>query len=515
MNARWLCVATLVAACDGTAPDSDQIGQTDQTRQTGQTDSAVVDAGLDAAGFDDAAPMPDGAFDAGPDALPPGPIRLWVGVNGIPEDMLGTVPARVNGRNLPFQWTLPPAGWTLDVTMVHGEGWAPSAPPRIIWRSRADAHIRVVIEPDAVDPPGGQWTEVRDGHVWSARITAPLTEGTGGFSLQAALDELVSEPLSVDVAELTPALDPFDHIDPWLVTFSRDTGHLVVEPAGAEFTVTTEAADGTPDFEEALAALGLLGGDAIWREGLLSLTRARVKERMRAFFHLDDAGEDAVRMRLYFEGDADAESPEPEWSRIAIGGEDPSWTPGSRAFFGRADIDWNNQRINDNTGPTRGVFTTTFVRYVLANPLISGLAREHAPAAGGRPFGAEPGDVDLLAPDFAPESIDDPLRRTRAERFLLIVDYLTLAVAAVTAHEIGHSLGLVKPGLPPVGLLGGIDGPWIVQSTDPADAHIDTPGFNLMQTGSQFDLADAVRGQPEFNAPNLAYLRRRLVIRPD
>jgi hypothetical protein len=42
--------------------------------------------------------------------------------------------------------------------------------------------------------------------------------------------------------------------------------------------------------------------------------------------------------------------------------------------------------------------------------------------------------------------------------------------------------------------------------------HIDTPGLNIMQTGAVTSWFEAVGQEMRFNALNIAYLRRRLVV---
>ena len=94
-----------------------------------------------------------------------------------------------------------------------------------------------------------------------------------------------------------------------------------------------------------------------------------------------------------------------------------------------------------------------------------------------------------------------------------MVEFGGLAIGATLAHEIGHSLGLVPPGPHPGGLFAGVEG---LSFTDNVidDAHIDTPGLNVMQTGKVTNWMEALSQSPSFNALNMAYLRRRLVVGP-
>ncbi len=505
---RVLVAALLLAACDdGTTP----------AEAPPDPDSTTADLGLDAMVADaDAAPpdafvhadLPRMGDAAEPDG-PPGLRHVWVGVNDIPEDMLGEEPVRFGGRDAPFEWSLPPTGWTLDVHVEHGPDWSPPAdPPYLLWRGVSVVMDRHVIDPATLEPPGGAWIERRSEHVWRARVMAPLPGGPGVFSVQSVVDGETTVATKVAIAERTPGMDPFPQDDNWLVRWDRDLGSVEVDEA---LRVRVGAPNGVPDWEEAVAAIGLLGGDADWREGVLRRIRETVRAHLRDFFFSDAEEPDRVRIAVHFDGDPDLPPPEEQvgWSYMAIGGADPEAAPG-RTFFGRADLDWNNQVANDNTGPNRGVFTTSFVAFVLGNDITAAIIEEYLPGRGD-PFGSLPTDAAFVEPDFDPDALPQE-QQFRANRYVFVVDLVSLAMASVLAHEMGHSLGLVPSGPPPDGLLAEVDGPWVVKEVD--GAHIDTPGFNLMQSGSSFSFGDLSGGSPRFNAPNLAYLRRVLLVTP-
>lgn len=498
-----LCLGCV--ACDDGGGGSDPVGDA----------ASPADAGLDALLPDatpDAAPRPDlprrGDMLVEPDG-PPGLRRVWIGFNDLPEAQLGRARGTFEGRERTFEWTVPPVGWTIDVHVEHGPDWAPAEVPYVLWRGVSVVIDRHVVE-DGVDPPGGEWIEVRGGHVWRARVVEPLPGGLGGFSLQAAVDGDVSEATFLTLAERTPEADPFEEEDHWVVTWDRDLGALEVDGS----TVTSGAPNGVPDWHEAVEALGLLGGDDAWRAAVVAKVRAGVAAHLRGFFHSDRP--EPERVRVVFHDADDPDTPPAEewdalgWSRIAVGGDDPDYEPGGRTFFGRANVDWNNASADDNTGPRRGVFTTSFVRFVLGAELTRVLISEYLPGTG-RPFGSLPGDEAFVEPGFDPDQLPDG-ERFRANRFVFVFDLLVLAMSSVLAHEIGHSLGLVEPGFPPQGMLADVAGPWVEAPV--GGGHIDTPGFNLMQSGSSFNLGDLSGDPPAFNAANLAYLRRLILATP-
>ncbi len=518
-------LTVLLVACDDGATADPLLADAAQPSA-----DALVEPDLDA-GSDvdaDADGSPDAVVDATPvfrfDAAPPdlGPpdvIRhLWVTVNDIPEAMSGVEPGVVDGAPRSFAWAVPDTGWTLDVHVEDGSAWVPAEMPYLLWRGVSVAQPPYTVAADAVDPPGGVWSVVPTGHRWTGRVVSPLPGGPGRYSIQAVVDGVTTPALQVLRADLTPERDPFPDVDDWYLDFSRDHGSLRVELRDGEYLIDTEGAepDGVPDFDEAIDALGLLGGDAAWDAEVLRRLREAVRAHLHAFYLLGPDGEvgpDSVRVRFVFAGDAEAPAGDAlaGWSRIAVGGEDPEYVPGGRTYFGRAALDWNNQVADDDTGADRGIFTTSFVRFVLANRVTITLLQDYLPAAGGQPFGSLPEDAVYLEPGFDPASLSGAAE-IRALRFRFALDTLALALASVLGHEIGHSLGLVKPGLPPEGLLAGVGGPWVEAPVD--GAHVDTAGFNLMQSGTSFSLADVANGSPMFNAPNLAYLRRRLVVMP-
>jgi len=105
----------------------------------------------------------------------------------------------------------------------------------------------------------------------------------------------------------------------------------------------------------------------------------------------------------------------------------------------------------------------------------------------------------------------DPALRARDQTYELVIRLLSTALASTLCHEIGHSLGLVPSGPPPLGMFAELPGLdfTVKDSTGP---HIDTPGLNVEQGGGTTNWMDALTMEPRFNELSLAYLRRRLVV---
>ena len=95
------------------------------------------------------------------------------------------------------------------------------------------------------------------------------------------------------------------------------------------------------------------------------------------------------------------------------------------------------------------------------------------------------------------------------------------AVAVVTAHECGHSMGLVVNGAMPVGLYGGdaVNFP-LSPGQPPSNASNHIENQSLFPSGSQnvmspaIDFASALSPNTGFNTLNRAYLREQALYDP-
>lgn len=537
---RWLLLVGLCAfGCDdgggGGGGEGGEGGAGGGVDAMGGAGGMDLDQGIDAdAG--DAGPTGDAELDMflDPssdgfmfvDAAPPPPLgppdevwRVFAGFNDFSPHLLGfNVELEEEVRDQTHTWTLPYAGWDMSIVVLHGSEWSPSEPPYLLLRGVEPFRDRVVVDLASVSPPMGVWAPYPQGSIWRATLPAEIfgEEPAGVWSLQAVVDENVGKATAFELAELTDQLNPFVEIDPWGIVVDRDLSGLSVEYDGT-FTVSYDREpNGVPDINEALAAIGMLGGDEAFNAAVMDLFLETFRAQLREFFLLDPEtgapGPDGVPISIAFNTDADAPPVEEwamlGWSRIGLGGPPPADDQG---LFGRARLDWNNQNAEDNTVPGLGIFTTTFVGVALTSTIITTLLVDYIAEAGGAPFGSLPGDAALLDIERPLDQFPDDTR-SRAQRFRFLVENFSLAVAAVMAHEIGHSLGLVKEGAPPAGMLAGIEGDWAVQVVP--GGHLDTPGFNLMQPGSAFSFSDVLRSRPAFSSICLAYLRGQIILRP-
>ncbi|MCB9556963.1 MAG: hypothetical protein H6707_12725 [Deltaproteobacteria bacterium] len=362
----------------------------------------------------------------------------------------------------------------------------------------------------------------------------------------------VTRALTVDVADLTAARDPFFVRDTWLLVFDQDNYAIARVPrANGGFSVSvSKQPNGTADFVEDLRVAGLatatpVSGCSSVENFAVSgctaivetwLQRLIVVEIRRMFaIELDGThGPDSVNIAFLRQGEPNAPrlidfrlqtlsgaERERRFSAISIGGGDPA-----RPYLGLSrSIDRNNRQNEANIGPEFGVFTSkalaTVADLVSRDAAVRALAElvfgEFVPdlGAGGVPLGESPLDPQILSAGFDPASASSAARR-RYNRLVFVVELLARLVGALTAHEVGHALGLVANGPPPYGLFGGESN---VGGPRTSSGHFDSPGFNIMEAGpgsapnAELNLADYL-DQPRFNPLNLAYLRGQIVLLP-
>ena len=462
----------------------------------------------------DAAPDPDaGSGDAAIDApARDGTAGLFLTVNELPDYLSGARPYRQSdGVPHEFRVRVNRASFTLDVRGA--SDWAALA---VTCDQPVTLPGGTMVAP-AATLPASAFTATAEGR--RILFTEPALPDGATVRCQATAGGATSA-LTFLAASLPAELDPFPQVDPWLVILSRDLFRLDVSaaPDGTRrlTSVHVPQGNGEPDFDEPLYELGLFSRKAPdFTRRIKERLLAEVRSKAQRIFGLGSdglPGPDGVRVRLWFEGDPGAPAAidysTGTFSMIALGGDG---TPEDQAdnISGRADLDWNNRTRNDNTGYGHGAYVTSIVRQALANPVSLVLLGGILPGRGV-PLGEDPQDVRLLALDFDP-STASPAVQARNQVYTLVMRLLSTALASTLCHEIGHSLGLVPSGPPPLGMFAEMPGLDFTVKDNPGP-HIDTPGLNVEQTGASTNWMDALVEEPRFNPLSLAYLRRRLVV---
>jgi len=544
-----------MAPQDATGEQSTDIGSDDgrlQDRSPGDLED-LVDLPLDQRDANPDLP-PDAADVTQPDtpSCECEPPTVSLTANGIPEDMNGSMPYLANdGEWRDFRLALPSHGFRWDVRYDCPCGCALHHP------------VTAVSSVSAGDVlPGGNLS-----HLFSEDVQGTLQWLVPEDDALAVGDEVVlsatvedrcgqvAEPaeLTVIVYPMTPALHPFQPQDPWLIVWKRDHRAIQLAPDGAGLVVQSlPGSNGRWDFLEDLWLLGLgtevpLDDFALFDCGVVQggneCIAWRILEAVRAesykFFYKDADGTDdgqSADIRFHIQDEDDAPDPstfqyealtgletERRFSMIGLGGGDLS-----QSLLGLSEsLDRHNTGNENNARSGYGCLTTSLFRYLLeamgSDPGLYSLASmilgDVVPGLGGLPLGLHPEDVQVIDLSVPLDSLSPEAQRRR-NAYDFMVEGLGLGLAALLVHEIGHSVGLVPYGAPPLGLFGGEKLASFVEnpggSTGP---HIDTEGFNLMQagpgSGNGFQVGlDMLTSPIAFNELNEAYLRGRLIVLP-
>ncbi len=502
-------------------------------------DSAVADATSPDAGLPDAT-----LADHGPDAFVPFSMHLTV--NDVPAAMTGRTPYKANdGSSKTFLLHVPTYGFTVDVTWA-GTMAKPSALKVTCDRdlgtfkagqdlasrfTRTPGKATLLLPKEMAAPPG------------QVTFTANMVEGATPRS----------SGLKVMARERTYKEDPFRLLDTWVVVFGRDLYTVTSgkDSAGWWSVSGSEAKNGLVDFEEDLRVAGLstpamLSAAAKLKSGKDTGTNAIMRAWMerevlgaarKAFGLTSDGTASAGSVNIRLLSDSDPAAPDfktfkqqtltgAETSRpfscISVGGGNPSLPYLGRASGG----DVGNLRNEANLAPSRGVFTGSAIAFIARTAgkdatlkmLLRQLLGDFVPelGSGGKRVGEHSLDATILASGFDPKTASSSAR-SRYDKLKFLVQTIGRLAGALTAHEIGHSLGLVPNGAPPYGLFGGEKNAVFTNGARTTSHHIDTPGFNLMEAGpgsapgAKLDIMTYLT-VPRFNALNMAYLRGRLLV---
>jgi len=434
------------------------------------------------------------------------PELTGITIEDIPEAMNGSRPfLNLDGELQSFQLLVPAEGFRIRITyQAHALGTAIDPDSLVVTADRAFGTLQPGTDLGPLFLAGSQEAVLK--------VNDELAVDPGEVTVTAQVaDRLgnMSEPLSYSflVAQSGQGVRPFAAPDTWCLLFDRDWWTFESSCEGTRVTITTVfEPNGRADFIDDLELLGLYNEEEPEVSAYVeSFIKQRVLANLRGFFGIEEDGthtEDSSPVAFSLGPDGCA-------SAIAVGGADPA----GGYTLGRAYFDWGNKHREQDTTPSLGVFSTNLIRfYVNTSYLFQELFDPFIPCRGD-PVGTLAVDKTVMSADFvpgAPENSEE--EESRYEQLYAAADGFGRAVAAVLAHEIGHSLGLVANGPPPGGLFGGesnaeFTGYW----TDPY--HIDTTGNNIMEaamsfTAMQYRGSNALR----FNELNTAYLRERILL---
>jgi hypothetical protein len=321
---------------------------------------------------------------------------------------------------------------------------------------------------------------------------------------------------------------------------------------------TTPAVNGTADLFEALringmgttamnatAAAAINGGstgtnaivERLFMERLRALTRARFGIAEDGTHSGDDPN---IEFLLIGEQGSLASPPvlstasnglsNKAFSEMDIGGDTgPNTSPtGAYGTVGTAFYDTRNlgQEANLNSaspaGQNEGIFVVNSFKFSMnSSPTLSEwgarvLASFQA-QKGGTPIGQDPNDGVVLAGAFQRSSPSNTAAQNlRYDAIMDAIEAAALSVSAVTAHEIGHSSGLLPDVGPKTGLFGNAHRSNTFTEATSASPntthHLDLVGNDVMSPASSTDERLITgTGFQRFGPYDDGYLRHRLI----
>jgi hypothetical protein len=412
-----------------------------------------------------------------------------------------------------------PNGWTLDLTFADN-GAVDVASTQIT--------TTVAVTTSAGTQAAGvnlmPFLSVDQSNATSATIRVPGTVSfpLGPFTLSCVVVDVsglasTADSIAGTVRAFTNDVRPFETTvnsqQLWFLDFSRDIESFTTSAVAGGISVdVVNGANGRSDFEDILHVIGLQSASPIPNVsgGLSSNDLASAALENAILANLADLFAGAnIAFTLTppgssFGGSASVVYDALDHSRISIAG-----AATTNGVLGVAIFDPSNGTQNDDTrtdfsGVRLGVFLHTMADSGMGPPSSSAFRLAFGPLAsslGGTPVGNDAQDGQRLL-----GSLNDARRNIIDGAIADLGRFL----AVVTAHECGHSMGLVQNGAMPVGLYG----------NDPTnfpgsqDGHIRNAALfpvgstNVMSPSLSFSAA--VNAATGFNSLNLAYLREQV-----
>jgi len=350
-------------------------------------------------------------------------------------------------------------------------------------------------------------------------LTVYVVDVTGMISVPQTFDLLIRFP--------DDGVRPFETtVNPsqvWYLDLSRDIEWYSVDIVHPSLPVTVNGGtNGRPDIQDLFLALGLLSFTPIPNvQGSLNSNDVVMARFMSEL--LQDLSNLYPGVNVTFVDVAPAEFPQGvDWlpynafgsSQICIAGSESDL--GNTGTLGVALFDPNNvyqdnNCLTDYGGFQRmGVFLHTIINEGFLSSAATTFRTTYDPFTGAR-GGTPIGDV-----------VNDELRLTgqlsdsRTTEIDVAIQRIVRFTAVITAHECGHSMGLVANGAMPQGLYGNDPVNFPVFPSSAADGHIRMPnsvfpGIAENVMSPVFDFDTTLSPQTRFNSLSLAYLREQVL----
>lgn len=430
-------------------------------------------------------------------------------LNAIDSELNGTGPA---GGTL----QVPRNGFTIEIAYTD-----PSSPIDVS-ATTIDADVSVTT-PGGTLVPGqnfaSQLTATTGTGSTSFLVPSTVTFADGPVTITAHVVDvtgMASGPatFSFNVRNLDDGVRPFEtSVNPtqvWYLDLTRDI-ESYTHNTGAPFNPVqiTDTPNGRPDLEDLFLILGLHGSSGSVNATVTGQFETRLLAELATLF---------TGIKVSFTLTSPGTFPGTTtpynslgFSQICIAGSED--TSGTSGVLGVAIFDPRNEGQDNNcllnfAGSQRlGVFVHTLVNFGMIPPsttLFRTTFDPFTPGFSGFPIGDHPDGQDA-------QRLSGAVTDGRATEISNAIQRLARSTAVITAHECGHSMGLVEDDPMPNGLYGG-DGTNFPGSTT---GHI--RNSSLFPSGSQNVMSPALSfdatlsNQTNFNTLNRAYLLERAI----
>lgn len=357
----------------------------------------------------------------------------------------------------------------------------------------------------------------------SYRVPASVTFSAGAITLTCIVVDasgLSSTPstFAFQTRAFTAALQPFETTanasQVWFLDFSRDEeSYSTSSPGGQAQVNVINGANFISDFEDLLQIIGLTSANpsnVSTNAAVVNRIKTALLSNLAGYYDGANVSFTLTAPAGSFGGNSSVTYASLGYSQIAISG-----ASSISGVLGLAIFDPSNTTQNDNTRltfPTQsgdarlGVFLHTMIDNgvgQLDGTLFRNTYDPFAPVKSGTPIGDHVDGQD-------PARVNGTIGDGREGEIDAAIALLARFIATVTAHECGHSVGLVVNGAMPNGLYGNDP----VNFPGSEDGHIrntslfPTGATNLMSPSLNFTLATS--SSSAFNALNLAYLREQI-----
>lgn len=333
-----------------------------------------------------------------------------------------------------------------------------------------------------------------------------------GLSSSPATFSLTARTFTDDVRPFETSVNPSQV---WYLDFDRDVESFTTSTPGGQAQVDiTTGANSTSDFEDLMLILGLTSTTPIANVSgaddsntvVIDRIKTEVLSNLVSYYSGANVTFTLTQPAGSFNGNSSVSYASLGYSQISIAGASTTTGVLGLAIFDPSNVAQNDNTIEDfGSGDERlGVFMHTIIDSGVGQTnttLFRTTYDAFTPVNGGTPIGEVSQDGDRLN-----QTVGD----TRETDIDTAISLIARFIATVTAHEIGHSVGLVINGAMPTGLYGNdnTNFPGSVDSHIRNTSLFPTGSTNVMSPSLNFTLATSPSSA--FNTLNLAYLREQI-----